>query len=459
MGGDVIDVPVEEGGQTIGSYSVMIKNLTDDQGNVKTDEIMVELIGQSGTQTYTTYMRMNRNDMLAVDEDVTRIVWEKLIDAIETMEEDMDWSDNAGATSNIDDQDKHQGDWYPLYDEDVGGDVIDVPVEEGGQTIGSYSVMIKNLTDDQGNIDENAVEIKLIGSSSESHRQIIRLRLEREADLRFRWALFGKERVKLNGSVETNSYNSNLGGYWSQSHGESGHVGSNGNIRITGSAEIHGDARPGPGHTTTITGSATVTGSTEPLPEPVVLPDLDPFQVGDQDLRKTGSTQITFTGGTYYYEDMRFTGSSKLIVEGAVTIYCKSFTQTGSAQLIIKPGSSLTMYCKESFKLAGSGLINQTGVPSNFRLFSTARKEDNDEIRLTGGSEFCGVVYAPYTDADVTGSHQFYGSVVVGGEVHGTGSTEYHYDEALADEGLTVRNITFILFEREIQEVSWQEVM
>ena len=461
-GGDAVDVPVyDRSGSQIGSYTVMLRNVTDDEGKVEGDVIEVKVTGQTGSYSHSMHMLLSRDDIIEMDREITQAAWEELIEVVKKLEGDSDWADSSGATSNKDDLDKYEGDWYPMFDEDAGCDVVDIPVYDEEERIGSYTVMLRNVTDDEtGEEDSDAIDVKLI-CGSDSHKQIILVRLVREAEANpFRWALFGGEGVKLTGSVETGSYDSTLGPYWGQTPGENGHVGSNGDIRVTGSAEIHGDARPGPGHIVRITGSATVTGSTDPLPEPVILPPLDDFEVGTQDLRKTGSAKVTFIEGTYYYDEIRFTGSSLMMIEGNVTIYCRSFTQTGTARIAIRPGGRLVMYCKDDFKLTGSGLINETGVPMNFQLYSTARSDENEEIKLTGGSEFCGVVYAPYGDADVTGSHRFYGSIVVGGEVHGTGSTEYYYDEALAgEESLKIKTLTIVVFEKEVQEAGWQEVM
>lgn len=461
-GGDAVDVPVyDESGARIGNYTVMLRNATDEEGSIEGDVIEVKVTGQTSSYSHSMHMLLNRNDIIEMGREITRAAWEELKEVIRELEADSDWSDSSGATSNKDDLDKYKGDWYPMFDEEAGRDVVDIPVyDEEGERIGSYTVMLRNVVDQSGEEDSNAIDVKLI-CGSDSQKQIILMRLMREVEVNlFRWALFGGERVNLHGSVETDSYDSRIGAYWEQTPGENGHVGSNGDIKVTGSAEICGDARPGPGHAVRITGAALVTGSTDPLPEEVILPPLEEFEVGSQDLKETGSSRVTFTEGTYYYDEIRLTGSSQMIIDGNVTIYCRSFTQTGSAQIIIESGGKLVMYCKDDFKLAGSGLMNQTGVPLNFQLYSTARSEEGEEVKLTGGSEFCGVVYAPYGDADVTGDHRFYGSIVVGGKVHGTGNTEYHYDESLAEErSLTIKTLVVTVTERTVQEASRQEVM
>lgn len=354
--------------------------------------------------------------------------------AVKALGGDLDWTSfNDGSATNNRRGENDYG-WYYLYD---GGDVADVPLGEG-----SYTVELRNLPD-----DPRALDVRSTGRSG-SQTHTIQLRLAADDRGPFEWAAFGGEGLNLVGSAETDSYNSAYGRYWEQTPGERGDIGSNHDIRVTGSAYIRGDATPGPGYSVTITGSAIVTGSTEPTPEEFTLKPLDIQFSSDEDLRKTGSDQITLSEGTYYFDEIRFTGSSRLTIEGDVTIYCNSFTQTGSARLEISPGGSLKIFCTGDFKLSGGGLINNTGRPENFQLYLSG-----DEVKLAGGSEFCGVVYAPYADADITGSHEFFGSIVVGGEVHGTGSTRYHYDEALKEL------VQFVILDRKVQMVSWQEVL
>lgn len=354
--------------------------------------------------------------------------------AIKALGNDLDWTsfNDGSATNNR--RGEGDYDWYPLYD---GEDVVDVPL--GG---GRYTVMLRNLPGDPKRLD-----LKSIGRSK-SQTWTIQLRLGAHDRGPFEFAAFGGSGLSVSGSVETDSYNSALGGYGDQTPGQQGNIGSNRDISINGSAYIRGDATPGPGCSVTITGSAVVTGSTEPAPEEFTLKGLDIEFSSDEDLRKSGSSQVTLWDGIYYFDEIRLTGSSELRIEGEVTIYCNSFDQTGSAKLIIEPSASLKVFCRGDFKLAGGGLINYAGRPQDFQLYSTG-----DEVKLTGGSQFYGAIYAPYAEADLTGNHEFYGSIIVGGTVHSTGSSRYHYDEALKDL------VQFVIIKRNVQTISWQEVM
>ncbi|HEX29795.1 TPA: hypothetical protein ENG04_06905, partial [Candidatus Poribacteria bacterium] len=213
--------------------------------------------------------------------------------AIKALRNDLDWTsfNDGSATNNR--QGAEDFDWYPLYD---GQDVVDVTLGEG-----TYTVMLRNLPGNPKGLD-----LKSIGRSR-SQTWTIQLRLGAHDRGPFEFAAFGGSGLSVSGSVETDSYNSALGRYEDQTPGQEGNIGSNGDIRITGSGCIKGDATPGPGCSVTITGSAVVTGSTEPAPEEFTLRGLDIEFSSDEDLRETGTSREILSDGIYYFDEIRLT--------------------------------------------------------------------------------------------------------------------------------------------------------
>ncbi|HIE25990.1 TPA: hypothetical protein EYP66_01735 [Candidatus Poribacteria bacterium] len=352
---------------------------------------------------------------------------------------DEDWSTggDGSATHNF----PGEGVWYYLYDGIV--DANNVALGDG-----TYSIQLQNPLGSGG----NAIDIKAVATIGEINRTIqIRMLLSTlPGSSVFAWAIFGSEGVKITGSANIDSYNSDNGLYEEQVPGENGNVGSNDDIRVVGSATIAGNATcgPDPDDELRITGSAHITGSTDPASELVDLPPLDidfPFPPSGQ-LKKTGSGTYTLTDGIYCFTEVKFTGSYELLIEGDVTIYCESASFTGSTKITVN--GTLTVYCTGDFKCTGGGIVNTNQKPEDFTLYCTG-----GDIKLTGNSEFHGAAYAPNGDATITGGNDYYGAIVAGGELKGTGSCEIHCDEALMD----VVDVVSMEGEQQVITASWRE--
>ena len=79
------------------------------------------------------------------------------------------------------------------------------------------------------------------------------------------YAAFGGSSVDAGGISLCDSYDSDVGTYASQVSGdhagENGNIASNGNITASGTADVYGDATPGPGDSVTIAISGLITGT------------------------------------------------------------------------------------------------------------------------------------------------------------------------------------------------------
>src|SRR6267142_1462782 len=86
--------------------------------------------------------------------------------------------------------------------------------------------------------------------------------------------LIGLNSVTMSGSAFTDSYNSNNGPYSLLTAGKNGSIASDGNITLSNTAKVNGDARPGPLKTVTLLDSASVTGVRLPMSTSITYPSV-----------------------------------------------------------------------------------------------------------------------------------------------------------------------------------------
>ena len=226
----------------------------------------------------------------------------------------------------------------------------------------------------------------------------------------------GIESVDLNGNgAYTDSYDTRFGEYASQAPGENGHLCSNGPISVQ-NGNVHGDVRPGPGHSATVGSQGDITGTTDPLTEPIdVAPvrfgqvswyndndelDSPPYYASKGRFKHNGGG-ITIPGGTYYFTDFSVTGGPVVINE------------------------SVTIYVKGDFSVSGDGILNATHVPANLKIFAEGKS-----VKVAGSSDFHGFIYAPSSDIEVAGTASFYGGAI-GKTLKFHNEGGIHADEAL----------------------------
>ena len=263
----------------------------------------------------------------------------------------------------------------------------------------------------------------------------------------FTRAAFADQNLELWGTGRTDSYNSLEGPYPGEAFaGSNGDVGSNfyidlrgnlevwgdarsrGDIDLTGQALIYGDAQAG-GTVNDPTAVQGASSSNDPPPYQY-LPEVDfgdSATINDNPLLKTqpgwkkwydeGAQALSLkakhtailrgpphagTTGIYYFSSISVVGQGEIVVEGQVSIFC-----TGSIDL------------------AGNGIINTSQIPGNLIIQSTG-----PDLKIAGGGDLHGVVYAPQTAIDIQGGGSLYGSIV-GQTIHWGGTGSFHYDEAL----------------------------
>jgi hypothetical protein len=208
--------------------------------------------------------------------------------------------------------------------------------------------------------------------------------------------------------------------------GENGHVCSNGEIKLSGSSAIYGNAHPGPGKQVVSSSSIGVTGSTDPLAEVLSFPPADPGNapyindngripnsvggakpLSGSEFKLSGGDHVDLPPGTYYFSKMTLSGGSTVGISGKTVIYV-----TGDCSL------------------SGGSLANQTFLPMNLELYPLGSK-----CVISGGSELYAVIYGPTAKVERSSDSGFYGSIV-SYELVLSGSGGIHADESISSENL-----------------------
>ncbi|MBN1829132.1 MAG: hypothetical protein JW884_08300, partial [Deltaproteobacteria bacterium] len=176
--------------------------------------------------------------------------------------------------------------------------------------------------------------------------------------------------------------------------------------------------------------------------------DLGQVSLGSSDTLVLSSGNYYNSGTTATKKNFKMTGSATVIVSGDVVLkVANKFWMTGTSEILVTPGSSLTVYVEGNIDLSGSGIVNTSSIPANVQIYGGANTTDCD---ITGSVEFFGVVFAPNAQVRLTGTTDIYGSIV-GRTVSMTGGGTLHYDEALANLGGSGSSGSITI-------VSWREI-
>ncbi len=240
---------------------------------------------------------------------------------------------------------------------------------------------------------------------------------------------FGRSSIRMSGGM-IDTYDSDLGTYASQVGaggfaGSNATVHSNGNIDLSASAEIYGDATPGP--TGMVTGDASgVTGSTAPASE---LVELEPY-VYAPPIASSGPFAGTrvFRTGVYRYSSFTVLGGRTVTFDGNVELYVDGpFSVTGRGVGILRPGATVTIHHgSRDFTITGNGVVNRDQQPGNLNIFSAT----NSNVVIAGIPAFFGTVYAPEADFLARGTSGLYGAIQADTLTLG-GGMSLHYDRSL----------------------------
>lgn len=146
------------------------------------------------------------------------------------------------------------------------------------------------------------------------------------------------------------------------------------------------------------------------------------------------------TGPPTYYTASSYTSSSSsgpMFVTGNVVVYLSStgnaLTVSGSGYIKLFPGASLTIVVAGTATVSGGGVVNGTGLASDFSLVGTST---SGTITYSGSAAFIGTVNAPQADVTISGSGTATGAII-GKTATLSGGASLLYDDALgASSGL-----------------------
>lgn len=226
--------------------------------------------------------------------------------------------------------------------------------------------------------------------------------------------------VTMSGGAE-DSYNSalNPAGYVS-SPTYKGTVESNGNIGLSGGAQINGDALAGVGMTVSLSGSTTtVTGRSGNLTAPLSFANASAgsavttnantnasssyYNANTRDLSVSGGKTVTLPGGVYYFNNITLTGNSSMQFTGPATIYA-----TGSVNL------------------SGGTVVTDSNIPRNLQIEVIG----GGNVTMSGGSTFYADIYCPQSAYNLSGGSTLAGRIIAL-SITQSGGSNIEYDQSL----------------------------
>jgi Tfp pilus assembly protein PilX len=222
--------------------------------------------------------------------------------------------------------------------------------------------------------------------------------------------LIGMSGVTMSGSAFTDSYNSSNGAYSAATAGKNGHIASNGNITLSNTAKVNGDARPGPFKAVTLNDSATVSGLKLPMATAIAYPSVVlPAGVTDLGDVSHNSGIHNVPGGTYLIRNLTLSGTAVINWQGPVTLYIQN-----------------------SYTVKDSVTINTyQNKPANRAIYFLPTCT---VATWTGANSCVGDLYAPDTNFTVSGSVQKFGRIIAK-SITNSSTGGMHADDALPQPG------------------------
>jgi len=141
------------------------------------------------------------------------------------------------------------------------------------------------------------------------------------------------------------------------------------------------------------------------------------------------------TGGTYKFSGLSIPNSGVQEIQGDCVIYVDGKTILGqSAELIVKPNSSLVLYLGGDMEAKNSnGLDNETGDARALKIYGTSTCENID--LKAKGDVFFGAIYAPDADLDAYAKNELAGSFI-GKSFTLMTATNFTFVTALLDDNI-----------------------
>ncbi len=237
----------------------------------------------------------------------------------------------------------------------------------------------------------------------------------------FQWAGFGKQYVKISNEGFTDSYDSASGPYGGTNVSSHGDARSNGDITLSGSSLVKGDAMAGG----TVSNPSNVTGtSTNGAPAWNPLPVACPS--GGYTPSVPSGPGITYDAN---HGDLKVAQGNNITLSSPATYYFHDVSLSGGSTITFTAGGRVNMYVSHKFSGSGGGVVNTSGLPPNLLIWGCG--DDTSPWSLTGASGAYYGLYAPNHELNVTGGGNIWGSIITDG-ISDTGGSSIHFDQDLA---------------------------
>ncbi|MHC4689616.1 MAG: DUF7305 domain-containing protein [Planctomycetota bacterium] len=239
----------------------------------------------------------------------------------------------------------------------------------------------------------------------------------------FDYAIAVKKNLVLYPNTEVNGYNSTTGETDLPVQIGTNSVGDDSAI-VMNDTYVNGDVFVGPGGdpAEVIKSRGEITGGTYQLGQEIYFPPL--ADKGSIDLESTSITIQPKDSGIYssiYTRLMTLTNKqikdgmiappANIVIDGGdVVMHVTGDIDLGnSSEMIIMPGSTLTMYVDGDWVTRNdAGINNMDGIPSNFTVYGTG--DLGQHLEMKAKNEFFGRVYAPDAYVDIKAGGDIYGS-------------------------------------------------
>ncbi|MDP3790384.1 MAG: hypothetical protein Q8R48_08310 [Candidatus Omnitrophota bacterium] len=299
-----------------------------------------------------------------------------------------------------------------------------------GETVGDVTISVQNTS--PGNYLVTSLGF-VPSASNQKTKKTVKVKVFPHA--LFNNAVFGYDSVTMAGGGITDSYNSAVAPYTPLTAGSNADVGTNGVLAITGNGTISGDLFVGPQGAVSGATSGNVTGETYYFGADV---DLERFALPDAfitipssgDLVLAGKDTLTLPSNDYRYESVSVDAKASLTIGANSRIYVYNDFYIGG-QATVFTNAGVEIYLGGDGTFAGQGIVNVTGIASNLQIYGL---NSGTTLSFSGQNDFYGTVYAPESTVYMAGNANYYGAIV-GGNVTVTGGLNFHYDEALAQNG------------------------
>lgn len=255
----------------------------------------------------------------------------------------------------------------------------------------------------------------------------------------FQYGAYGRNSFDMLGGGMVDSYDSDLGSYASQAingpdangymyANNNGNIRSEGEVKLGGNAQCHGDATTDMAGVFTLGGGVGMYGDTLRTTEPFDTDSIAASEIAFAQANNAAGTNMTLTGSATYnaVTNALTTGASgDSVILNTGTYYFTSVDFMVGGNLVLAPGANVAIYVTGLWDTSGGSIINSDEIAGNLHIYSTGAN-----FNFSGHSQLSAAIYAPNSDVSITAGSSFFGSIIARRFANG-GGTILHFDEAL----------------------------